>query len=1199
MTKIHFPKITLLTFLSSLALGLSIPAQAAEKASADKKTASLESGFTTPSNDARPRTWWHWINENVTEYGITKDLEAMKRIGLKGAQITNIYQGGPPEAQGEDVVLSPAWIKAVEHAAKECERLGLTLGASSAAGCSGSGGPWITPELSMQEIVWRHKFVKGPVNGKVTLPQPQTNHGYYRDIAILAFPTLPGDAVPLSALNPEITSNIPDVDWSAAIDGNDETFVTLPKPKDPKESAYVIFKFPAPVPIGSITLQIEENSKNRMVKLSASDDGVNWAHSGTLNRWRSEFVPEREELIEGVLPRTAKFVKVEFMPASPGVPMNLYELNFQSARLEKIHTKAARMRTQPEVSDHSKQVIPEAQQIPLDQIVDLTDRLQPNGELDCNLPEGEWTILRFGHTTNGNEVKPASERAKGLEVDKMDAEAIEYHVKNGMLGKMCDFLGPLTGKVFVDINVDSWEAGCQTWTRKFLEQFSQRRGYDGRKWLITLTGRIVGDVDRTERFLWDYRRTVGDLIAENFYGKLRELLNKRGIRLEAEAPGIGMPCQVDQIQCLGKIDIPQGEFWLSGEADPQHGWKGGQDNTKEPAVAAHVYGKKIVSCESFTSFGHHDGWTQDPYRLKPVGDRQFCNGMNEIVFHRYAHQPDDRFPGMSLGQFGLNFERTLTWWEQGRDWMDYLTRCSYMLREGRFFADVCYYYGEDVPNSAWYFAPGAIDPRQRMKPILPNGYDYDVCDRTILDLMRVEDGFVVLPSGMRYQYLVLPESARFTPGALQKVYELVMAGATVIGPKPSTSPSLTDYPNADKTIQELAAKLWLTPADSAEHRVGKGRVITEKSFEKILAKDGLQPDFKAESQNKDFEVRYIHRVLPNGHTYFVSNQKDRPEEVVVDCRVTGLVPEIWNPLTGKTSDVAMYQDDGTSTRVALRMENYDSQFLVFKKASPSRGAVVDLLKDGQSLRSVKSGAAALPENAPSILVTKKGGLRLNAWEPGRYELVFANGAKADVDVKNIPKPEILPEKWMVSFQKDRSAPEGQVAFDKLESWTQRPEDGIRYFSGTASYQQEVNLSSDRLKPGNRVYLDLGDVRHLAEVVVNDKPVGIAWKPPFRVDITDAAKPGANKVEVRVTNVWKNRLIGDQKLPQKDRITWTFYPFYKADAPLVESGLLGPVRVLSTGGNEVPTPVSQKNSPGKEAAALEKTNSKPLAAAPAN
>jgi len=422
---------------------------------------------------------------------------------------------------------------------------------------------------------------------------------------------------------------------------------------------------------------------------------------------------------------------------------------------------------------------------------------------------------------------------------------------------------------------------------------------------------------------------------------------------------------------------------------------------------------------------------------------------------------------------------------------------------------------------------------------------------------------------MRYKYLVRPDSGRYTPAALEKVLELVMAGATVIGPKPSVSPSLSDYPNADKKIQELAAQIWPQTADAAERRVGKGRVITEKSFEKILQKDGLRPDFKATSQAKDSDVQYTHRVLPKGDLYFVSNQKDRAEEVVLDFRVTGMAPELWDPATGKSTELAMYQDDGTSTTIPLRLDSSGSQFLVFKKAAAKKAPVVELLKDGQSLRSVKGGAVALPENTASIEATAKGGLRLSASEAGRYTLSFADGSKSEVDVKNLPAPEIVPEKWNVTFQKDRSAPEGQVQFDKLESWTKRPEDGIRYFSGTASYEQGVNVSQERLQSGKRVYLDLGDVRHLAEVFVNDKPLGVLWKPPYRVDITDVAKPGANKIEVRVTNVWKNRLIGDQKLPAQQRITWTFYPFYKADAPLVESGLLGPVRLLSAGVNEVP------------------------------
>jgi len=1155
MKRYQFAGIAALTGLL-MAASVTIGTSAGENGAAP-----LDTGFVNPPNDSRPRTWWHWINENVTERGITKDLEAMKRIGLKGAQITNIYQGGPPEAQGEDVILSPAWMKAVTHAAKECERLGLTLGASSAAGCSGSGGPWITPELSMQEVVWRQKLIKGPVSGKIQLPQPQTHHGYYQDIAILAFPTLPGDGVPVSALHPRIQSDIAGLDWSAAVDGDDETFVTLPVPKAGELSRHVVFEFEKSVPVRSLSLQMHEDSKNRVVQLFTSDDGQKWVSAGTMRRWRSEVTPGREELIEGFQGRESRFVKIEFIAASSAVPMKLYELNFQSTRLDQIHTKAARMRTQPQVSNFSQQKIHEMQQIALDKIVDLTDRMLPGGELQCDLPAGEWTILRIGHTSNGNEVKPASEKSKGLEVDKMSAEALEYHFNNGMLGKMCDLLGPLTGKVFIDVNVDSWEAGCQTWTKKFPQEFAARRGYDSRKWLITLTGRIVGNLDTTERFLWDYRRTVGDLLAANFYGKLQKLFNKRGIKLEAEAPGIGMPALMDQIQCLGKTDIPQGEFWIDGEPDAVNGWRGGQDNTKEAAVAAHVYGKKIVSCESFTSFGHHDGWTQYPYRIKALGDRQFCKGMNEIVFHRYVHQPDDRFPGMSLGQFGLNFDRTLTWWEQGRAWVDYLTRCQYMLRQGGFVADVCYYYGEDVPNSAWYSVPGVMDPRQKMLPVLPKGYDYDVCDRTTFDKMRVADGFVVLPGGMRYPYLVLPDSARFTPAALKKVRELVMAGATVIGPKPSRSPSMNGYPNADKEIMRIAEELWPQASGVGERRVGKGRVIVGKSFETIFKEDALAPDFADDS--KDADIRYIHRNTGEGDIYFVSLQKEQAEELVLSFRVAGKIPEIWDPATGTMSDVLMYQDDGKSTSISLRMENNDAKFIVFRKASKNGVAVTDLKQNGKPIRSLAGGVTDLPELSPEVRGSDATNAMLIAWESGSYEVTFKAGQQKHLTVQGLPAPEIVPEKWWVSFQKNRGAPEGQLGFDRLESLTNRPEEGIRYFSGTATYRQGVNVSQQRLQSGRRVYLDLGDVRCLAEVFVNDKPLGVLWKPPYRVDITDAAVPGANEVEVRVTNVWKNRLVGDAKRPPESRLTWTFYPFYKADDALVESGLLGPVRLLSS------------------------------------
>ncbi len=1150
------------SFLSAfIVLGL-VGSGHCKDAPAVKDSTTLEQGFADPAPQYGPRTWWHWLNDNISLDGITKDLEAMKKLGYKGAHMVNLPQGGPPETFGDDVFGTPQWYEKVEHAAKECDRLGLELSFGSCVGWV-AGGPWIPAELSMQDIVWRQKFVDGGNKEPIQLPQPPKNRGFYRDVAVLAYPTLPGEAESLDSLQVKVTSDLAGIDWSAAIDGNPETFVELPNWKADEKSRSLIFEFPEPVSVRSLSMQVWEDSVMRLVKIFASEDGQQWQQLGVLKRWHIHFDPAREELIEGFPERTARFVKIELPAPNPNVGMKLYEVNFLSSRLNDIHTKAARQRTQPPVSDPTRQVVPEDQIIKADQILDLTSHLKPDGMLDYTLPEGKWTILRFGHTSNGNEIHPSSKHNTGLEIDKMSAEAVKFHMEQGVVKKIFERLGPLTGKVLKEMNIDSWEANCQTWTPKFPEEFQERRGYDMRQWLPALTGRFVGSPDQTERFLWDYRRTIGDLIAFNFFGAFREYIAPYGLKLSAEAPGIGIPIQSDQIQLLGQMDIPQGEFWLGPKKDPRFPqWTGAQDNTKEAAVAGHVYGKEIISCEAFTSFGHHDGFTQYPFSLKPVGDRQFCKGMNEIVFHCYAHQPDDRVPGMTLGQFGLHMQRSLTWWDQARDWITYLRRCQFMLRQGRFFADACYYYGEDVPGSAWYFAPGAMDPRQKMQPVLPEGYDYDVCNREILDRMAVEDGLVALPSGMRYAYLVLPEHARYTPAALEKVYELVNAGATVIGPRPSRSPSLNGFPDSDAQIKELAAKLWPEGSGPGERKVGQGRVITGKTFEQILAQDGLPPDFTAtlpgqetaEEQAKiadDFalskkQIRYIHRKLEDGDAYFIASQSGEPEVATLRFRVSGKAPELWDPATGERTRLVHYNDDGTSTTLRLKLAPYDSRFVVFRKGA-SENAITKLSKDGQPV------------------VLDGNGHDFTVWENGNYAAESAEGKTAQAKVTDLPAPETVPQGWTVTFQKERGAPEGPQVFDKLISWTERPEEGIKYFSGTAAYEKGINISQDRLEKGQRVYLDLGEVKHIAEVAVNDQPLGILWKPPYRIDITDAVKPGANKVRVEVTNVWKNRLIKDAQLPKDKRVAWCFYPFYQnePDAPLMESGLLGPVRVLNS------------------------------------
>jgi hypothetical protein len=1104
---------------------------------------SLYDGFGNPAMEYGPRTWWHWINERVTKDGITKDLEAMKTMGYKGVHMVNL-----PSLQnaaiGDDVVGSEIWYEKVDFAVKECARLGLEFSFGSCPGWV-AGGPWVAPEQSMQDIFWRHKYVTGPTKDPIQLPQPNKSRGWYRDVAVLAFPTIPGDAVPVASLVKSVRSDdFPSVDWSAAIDGDGESYVELPGGKRGDRPRSVIFEFAEPQTVRSLHVEMHEDSATRIIKLYGSNDGKKWHYLKHIRRWIKHFDPRREELVDGYPDATVKFVKLELEVAlpDPSVTMKLYELNFQSARLTDIFTKSARVRTHPTVSNPSTQKISADQLIAVDQILDLTAYLQKDGTLNYNLPAGEWTILRFGHTTNGNTIHPASERAVGLEVDKFSKEALYHHLDSGVTKGIIERMGDLTGKTVVEMNIDSWEANCQTWTAKFPEEFEARRGYEMTKWLLALTGRFVESVDETERFLWDYRRTIGDLLADNFYGAFGDYIRPHGLKLSAEAPGIGIPIHGDHIQMLGKMDIPQGEFWLGGEPNEKYPqWPGGQENTKEAAVAAHVYGKEVVSCEAFTSFAHHDGFTQYPHILKPVGDRQFCKGMNEIVFHRYVHQPDEKVPGVGLGQFGLNLERTTTWWEPGREWITYLRRCQFMLRQGRFFADACYYYGQDVPGSAYFFHPGSgLDVRKKMLPVLPRGYDFDVCDHTTFASMFVEEGFVGLPSGMRYQYLVLPDHARYTPAALEKVYELVNAGATVIGPRPVRCPSLKDFENADDRIQELAAKIW--PKGKGERRVGKGRVIAGKSFEEILAEDKLAADFSAGEDN----VWYIHRKLKDGESYFVAYQEDQAKDLTLTFRVTGIVPEIWDPVTGGKSVVANYTDDGTVTSVPFKMDPFGSRFVVFRRAAGT-AAVSKLTKDGKPV------------------VLDGDGLSFTVWENGNYAATFSDGRVVEAEVEGIPAPQEVEGPWSVTFQKERGAPEGEVVFDALTSWPEREEFGIKYFSGTANYTKTINVSADRLKQGRRVWLDLGEVANLAVVSVNGQTFAPLWKSPFLVDVTDAVKAGSNKLEVKVTNCWKNRILGDWKVPADQKVTWTLYPFYHDDkeAPLMESGLLGPVRLLGS------------------------------------
>jgi hypothetical protein len=461
-----------------------------------------------------------------------------------------------------------------------------------------------------------------------------------------------------------------------------------------------------------------------------------------------------------------------------------------------------------------------------------------------------------------------------------------------------------------------------------------------------------------------------------------------------------------------------------------------------------------------------------------------------------------------------------------------------------------------------------LEPRQMHKPVTPPGYDYDCCDWTTLNRMTVRNGRIVLPHGMSYAYLVVPANAQMTVHALEKVKELVLAGANVVGSEPLRCPSLTGYPQSDEIIHSIAGELWPENTKPEGKLVGKGRVINNDSFKEILEYDKMHADFEVRSNETDTDIQYTHRRQDGMDIYFISNQKERIQDATLLFRVSRKVPEIWHPETGEITRAPLYSFEDGRTAVAVRLKPYESFFVVFRKRTKKEDPIVMLTKDGQptGLRILKAASvtesAPLPASVPAPGVFVDNGIHITVWEDGTYSAQLSSGAIRQATVSSVPAPVTIEGHWNVSFQSGRLAPEGVTVFEELISWPEHTEKGIRYFSGTAGYKKNILVSEERLKQGMKIYLDLGNVKNVAEVIVNEKNLGVLWKSPFRVDITQALHEGDNELEIRITNLWPNRLIGDQNLPPEERVTWEFHRFYDADSPLLESGLLGPVRLLS-------------------------------------
>jgi len=729
-------------------------------------------------------------------------------------------------------------------------------------------------------------------------------------------------------------------------------------------------------------------------------------------------------------------------------------------------------------------------------VVDLTGKMNAAGHLSWEVPAGKWTIHRIGHASTGSSTRPPVLGGNGLECDKLSREAMDVHFA-GMMKKLIDQAGPLAGKTLTSTHIDSWEVGGQNWTARFREEFQKRRGYDPVPLLPCVTGLVhevvsgkevsrpkwqIGGKALAERFRWDFQQTISELLAENYSGRLAELAHERGLRLSME--GYDLPFG-DEATYTAVVDEPMTEFWTPGK----NGAIGKLDKAQDMASVAHTSGQAIVGAEAFTS-GDGEQWKLHPATIKALGDNLLSRGVNRFVFHRYAHQPWlDKVPGATMGPWGLHYERTNTWWEMSGPWHEYLSRCQFMLRQGHYVADLLYLRPE-VPHQTGFKA----------NPAPPAGYRYDACSaQALIARASVKDGRIVLPDGMSYRMLILPPQTAMTPALLNKLCELVAAGAVISGAPPKTSPSLSGYPECDKEVARLAKDLWgeSDGKTAAGHAFGKGTVFSGVPLPAILEKLQLPPDFTA-----DMPLNWIHRRAGLTEVYFVANPQDKPVTARCTFRVAGMQPEYWNPERGTREPLPVDAASPAGTTVTLQFDPAGSAFVVFRKpAEPSKKFLSPFL-----------------ESNPAGELT------------GPWKLRF-------------------PPNW--------GAPE-KITLPNLISWSECLEPGVKYFSGTAIYAMTFTPENDLLISGQRVFLNLGDVQVMARVKLNDRDLGILWKPPFRAEVTDILKLGENRLEIEVVNLWPNRMIGDAAQPPDKRYTWSSWEPFKIDTPLLKSGLLGPV-----------------------------------------
>ena len=1076
----------------------------------------LIAGFASPPNSARPRVWWHWLNGNITKTGIQKDLEWMSRIGIGGMQNFDAALKTPQVVERRLAYMTPEWKDAFQYSAALAAKLDLEMGIAASPGWSETGGPWVKPADGMKKLVWSETVVAGgkPFKGKLTRPpsvtgpyqdiarapafmetsQPRKLPRMYADVGVYAIPVssaparepLPRVTAAGRALNARLLADH-DVAKTLDVDGG-----------TPERPTVIRYAYQRPQTIRSATLYFPGVSSiffgaPIQPVLEASQDGGRWTAVAGITLagvpTTVSFAPVTARHFRIVLRVKAASVPEMFMPG-PGIAGT----GFGGPPARTIGIAEARLSSQPRINraeakagfsiaeDYyalDKDTPDEPGRAP-DAVVDLTDKLAADGTLAWTPPAGNWKIIRIGYSLTGTENHPATAEATGLEVDKYDARAVRDYMTT-YLDMYQKTVGPdLMGKTGLRaIVTDSTEVGASNWTPQLVARFKRLRGYDPGPWMPALTGEIVGSRKRSDAFLYDFRRTLAELTASEHYRVVAEVARERGLTVYSEALEGGRVSLGDDMAMRRHADIPMAAMW-SFKNDAAMS-KVNLADMRGAASVAHVYGQNLVAAESLTSA--FTPWAYGPGDLRPMIDLEFVSGINRPVIHTSVHQPsDDKKPGLSLEMFGQYFNRHDTWAEMAKPWVDYLARSSFLLQQGRFVADVAYFYGEDAPLVGLYQTSPVADA--------PTRYAYDFVNADIvMDKLSVDGQRLVADSGASYRVLYLGGSShKMTLTMLQRLKALATAGATIVGPAPTGSPSLMDDA---PTFAALAGELWAPGGDTA---VGKGRVIDSRDIEKALASLGIAPDFSHSPTASS--MLFLHRKLDDGDLYFLTNRGAAADKAELRFRVAGKTPAIWRADTGRIEPVS-FRVEGGQTVVSADVAAHDAFFVVFRDPLAATSAVV-------------------PAKA------------------------FTQAAALD-------------QGWDVSF--DGLAAPAPLRLERLRSLSDDADPKVKYFSGTTIYRNGFTVAqADGKTP---MVLDLGALSDVAHVFVNGKDAGYVWRAPYTVDVTSLVAPGRNTIEIKVANLWVNRLIGDAQ-PGAAKVAFTTLPTYLANAALRPAGLLGPV-----------------------------------------